>query len=281
MVEMGVGGDDLYPLTDKGLVDFQNFQIMRFGSNDPLFPFNTWEPSQMNAIFWYDAADASTITATGNEATQVLDKSGNNYTLSRQAGLIGPNTGILTLNGLNVLEWSGNNCLDNNLFTYNQAAASLNIAMVFQVNTLINTQAFILAGTNSATDGQRMSVRIRTDNNFEVLGGSNTGVDISMGGGSVIRNQPYIILPKFNSTSSAWRVNGTETNTGNIGTNSFVNIQLGHNEIEGSDLTGFIAEMVSFSDNSKQQIVEGYLAWKWGLVANLPVGHLYKNTPPT
>jgi len=26
--------------------------------------------------------------------------------------------------------------------------------------------------------------------------------------------------------------------------------------------------------------VEGYLAWKWGLVANLPSGHPYKNLPP-
>ena len=26
---------------------------------------------------------------------------------------------------------------------------------------------------------------------------------------------------------------------------------------------------------------EGYLAWKWGLVSNLPSGHPYKNAAPT
>jgi hypothetical protein len=30
----------------------------------------------------------------------------------------------------------------------------------------------------------------------------------------------------------------------------------------------------------ERQKVEGYLAWKWGLVANLPASHPYKNRPP-
>jgi hypothetical protein len=30
-----------------------------------------------------------------------------------------------------------------------------------------------------------------------------------------------------------------------------------------------------------RQRMEGYLAWKWGLVANLPVDHPYKSTAPT
>jgi len=238
-----------------------------------------WTPTQIPTLFWYDAADSATITATGNEVTQVLDKSGNNYTLTRQVGISGPNTGTQTLNGLNVLEWVGNNCLDNNSFTYNQAATALNIAMVLQIDTPINTQAFFLAGTNSSTTGQRMSVRGSATNQFQVLGGNGIS-DLSMGGGLVTRNQPYLILPKFNSASSAWRVNGSQTNTGNIGTNSFSNIQLGHNETETQDLDGYIAEAVAFSDAANQEIIEGYLAWKWGLQANLPLTHPYKNSPP-
>lgn len=240
-----------------------------------------WTPSEITTALWYDAADASTITATGSEVTQMLDKSTNNLTLTRQVGISGPNTKTLTLNSLNVLEWTGNNCLDNNSFTYNQAATPLYIAMVLQVDTPAGTQAFFLAGTNSTTAGQRMSARVRAESALEVLGGSNTGVNIVMNGGAMTRSQPYITLIKFNSATSAWRVNGTQTNTGNIGTNSFVNIQLGHSETEQSDLTGFIAEVVAFLDSTKQEIVEGYLAWKWGQQANLPSDHPYKNTPPT
>ena len=28
------------------------------------------------------------------------------------------------------------------------------------------------------------------------------------------------------------------------------------------------------------QLIEGYLAWKWGLQANLPSGHPYKSASP-
>jgi hypothetical protein len=38
--------------------------------------------------------------------------------------------------------------------------------------------------------------------------------------------------------------------------------------------------MIGFSDNTNQEIVEGYLAWKWNLTGNLPSGHPYKNTAP-
>jgi hypothetical protein len=48
-------------------------------------------------------------------------------------------------------------------------------------------------------------------------------------------------------------------------------------------LTASVAEVIVYSttpsDQQRQQI-EGYLAWKWGLVANLPAGHPYKNYPP-
>jgi hypothetical protein len=34
------------------------------------------------------------------------------------------------------------------------------------------------------------------------------------------------------------------------------------------------------TDDRRRQTVEGYLAWKWGLVANLPAAHPFKNRPP-
>jgi hypothetical protein len=39
-----------------------------------------------------------------------------------------------------------------------------------------------------------------------------------------------------------------------------------------------VGETLSTADRQK---AEGYLAWKWGLEANLPVNHPFKSTPPT
>lgn len=241
---------------------------------------SNWTPSQISTVFWYDASDISKITATGNQVTQVLDKSGNNRTLTRATGQTGPSTGTRTLNGLNVFEWTSNNCLERVGFTHNQSTTPLNVAMIMQVDTTAATQLFFLAGTTSVTAGQRMSCRITTSNSWEIIGGSNAGANQQMGGGAAVKDQPYILIPKFNGATSAWRVNGTQTNTGNIGTNPFTILSWGHAENEGQDLDGYLAEMIGFSDNTKQEIVEGYLAWKWGLVGKLPAGHPYKNSAP-
>lgn len=241
-----------------------------------------WSPSEIPTIFWYDASDAATITASGTQVTQVLDKSGNNRTLTRDGANPGPLTGTKTLNGRNVFEWAGNNCLDNNSFTYNQSATPLNIAIIAQYYTASAAGSFLLAGTNSTTTGQRMSIRQNAVSSvFEILGGTAPSTqNILTSSFAASRNQTYLFLPRFNAATSVWRINGTQTNTGTVGTNSFTNIQFGHNESESLDMTGFIAEVVAFSSNSNAEIVEGYLAWKWGMQSNLPVGHPYKNSPP-
>jgi trimeric autotransporter adhesin len=49
-------------------------------------------------------------------------------------------------------------------------------------------------------------------------------------------------------------------------------------------MNGKMSEVVMVSSTlptDDRQKLEGYLAWKWGLTANLPVDHPYKTTPPT
>jgi hypothetical protein len=44
-----------------------------------------------------------------------------------------------------------------------------------------------------------------------------------------------------------------------------------------------VAEIILYNSQvttQQVQTVEGYLAWKWGLQANLPANHPYKNSPP-
>ena len=46
---------------------------------------------------------------------------------------------------------------------------------------------------------------------------------------------------------------------------------------------GAFAEVLIVEDvtTATRQKLEGYLAWKWGLEANLPIGHPYKSAAPT
>lgn len=48
---------------------------------------------------------------------------------------------------------------------------------------------------------------------------------------------------------------------------------------------GNIAEIIAYNSSDMSTLnrekVEGYLAWKWGIVNRLPTNHTYKNAPPT
>jgi len=247
--------------------------------NQMLFSASYWTPASMPTIFWYDAADVTTITATGNQVTQMLDKSGNGWTVAPlTAGKIGPDTGTRTLNGLNVLEWtktttSTNQILENNSFT---KAQPFFIASVLRLDTdALTDQDFLFSGTE--TSAPRIAVRRTTNDSFQILTDAGS---VNTPSGSVTEGNNYLALFYFNSTSSTIRINGSFVNIGSIANNSFTSLNIGGNFGEDQSLNGFIDELVAFTDPNDQQIVEGYLAWKWGLQGNLPIGHPYKNFPP-
>ena len=239
-----------------------------------------WTPTQIPTVFWYDPSDAATITTSGLTVTQVTDKSGNGYTLSvTTPGKIGPTIGTRTLNGLNVFEYAlvdpNNQVLENNVFSYNQAATPLCLAMIVRCDDEGLTEAdFIFSGTE--TVAPRIAFRRTTVASLEILSSSVIGTPL----GSAPEDQTMLLLAKFNSTTSTIRKDGTQLAAGNIGTVAFSSMNIGASEGEAQAVEGFIAEIVAFADPTQQEIVEGYLAWKWGLQANLPPGHPYKNFPP-
>lgn len=85
----------------------------------------------------------------------------------------------------------------------------------------------------------------------------------AINGGAVIGNQTY--------TGSVSASDPTLTlQIGTIGNNAF-------------PLVGDYAELIIFNSilsSANRYLVEGYLAWKWGLQANLPSDHPYKNAAP-
>jgi hypothetical protein len=73
--------------------------------------------------------------------------------------------------------------------------------------------------------------------------------------------------------------------TGTAGTITRNKFLLGKQNVGqfSENMTGNIFEIIQYNSDlgqSSRQQVEGYLAWKWGLQANLPANHPYKNASP-
>ena len=58
---------------------------------------------------WLDAADTSTVIASGSSVTQWNDKSANGYNFSQATGASQPQTGTRTINSKNVIDFDGTN----------------------------------------------------------------------------------------------------------------------------------------------------------------------------
>lgn len=247
--------------------------------NQMLFASSYWTPSSMPTIFWYDAADTSTITATGNQVTQMLDKSGNGWTLAPlTAGKIGPDTGTRTLNGLNVLEWSKttfgtNQILENDTFNQDQPLCIVGVLRLD--DEALADQDFLFSGTE--TSNPRIAVRRTTLDQFQIFTQAGSFETTT---GTAVENNDYLTSFYFNAAGSTIRINGTQLASGSIANTSFASLNIGGNFLEDQSLDGFIAELVAFADSNDQEIIEGYLAWKWGMQGNLPAGHPYKNSRP-
>ena len=234
-----------------------------------------WTPAEITTEGWWDASDNTSYAVSGTEVTSVTDKSGNSYTL--QKGTTGPTIGTRTLNGLSVFEFTGanGNVLENNSFAWNQASNALGFAIVYRLdNDGLTDQDFLMSGTNSST---RIGIRRLTQNNWQLIasGGSLT-TPSTLGAEPVTQ----MMVAKFNSTNSYIRIDGSQEASGTIGTVAFSTLNINGNYINQQGVEGFIAEMIFFSDLTKTQIIEGYLAHKWGLVGNLPSNHPYKVSAP-
>jgi hypothetical protein len=236
-----------------------------------------WTPVNSTAIEgWWDASDASTISTSGSEVQSVTDKSGNGYTLTK--GTTGPSYGTRTLNGLDVFEFTGANfnVLENTSFAWDQANNALGFAAIYRLDDDgLSEQDFLISGTNSST---RVGIRRLTDSRWQLLvtGGSITTT-------SALGTEPVtqMMVAKFNAGSSFIRIDGVQDAVGTIGSVAFSKINISGNYLQQQGVEGFIAEMVFFSDLTETEKVEGYLAHKWGLNANLPSGHPYKASQPT
>lgn len=226
-----------------------------------------WTPSQLGAplVGWWDASDSSTITiSTGVSA--ITDKSGNSRTFSQATGGNQPALISNAQNGLSVMRFDG-------------AGDVLSTASAVTIRTLV-----LLAKWTNTTGDYRHIWDANTSStggwHGDVAGGpllSSLYASSLVRGGSKYVNGTLTAGDLLRYTS--WTIHGFET-TGNIDV-----IKTGAQTGQANrEFLGDYAEFLYLNavpSTTNRQLIEGYLAWKWGIQSSLPNGHPYKDAAPT
>ena len=236
-----------------------------------------WNPSQLSTALWLDAADSSTVTTVSGAVSQWNDKSGNARNVSQATVASRPTYTTAGLNGLNVVTFDGSNdSISNSTYTF---------PTVYSIYAV---------GRNSNTGYSRL-LNVGVVDTFGFFGSNSSNYATFFGNGvtwnDVAANTPaqsvtstsILGLVKDNTVGGAIPyVNGTAQNTKSGTTASTTGFILGG--AMSQQWNGIVAELIILpvlSTTTQRQQIEGYLAWKWGLQANLNVSHpYYKNPPP-
>ena len=253
--------------------------------------FTQWTPALITTALWLDAADAATITASGSALSQWNDKSGNARHLNTVGGSGSISTGTRTLNSKNVLDFPGTANLSRTSFSTTENNGWAYLVTASDATSFSNAGAarfanFGVTGTNNRLFGgvgdfstypiaNRVSARL----------GATSGSDIQATAN--ITTSPIILNfgRSFQSDGVLYidgTLQGSATPTQNTADHSAQTLTIAGDA--NGYLDGLIGEVIllkSLPSTNTRQRIEGYLAHKWGLTANLPETHPYKYQIPT
>lgn len=249
-----------------------------------------WRPDELGAdlALWLDAEDTASITLNGSAVSQWNDKSGNGRNATQATATLQPNYSPTLLNGKPALDFSAHVL---RIAAFEPFGAFSAFAVVNLNGPTTSGGTFVLIGGSNRTEfGQ---------NDFgegyrEIGFISQAGISIGNGvGADVAKYVPAIYGFSYDGSGAATTDYGLQVDgsvetmlaSGAFGWTAEFGFNIGGRLVQGhSYLKGQMSELIylpSILSTEDRQKVEGYLAWKWGLEADLPIGHPYKTTPPT
>ena len=248
---------------------------------------SVWNPSMITTALWLDAADASTITESGGAVSQWDDKSGNGRHVTQATAGSQPTLATNAVNGKSVLDFDGTDLMENDNAALQRSVSGSSLFAVSRLDVNTSGGKSILQITQNTN---------ATRTNMAYNNGLNTGFSA---GGRRLASQSYQ-QKGVSPYSSAMTLNCAVFNFGSATLSLVENggITLNNATFQDAGITdndagaiklggswdGYLAEVIithsAVSTNTRQRI-EGYLAHKWGLTANLPNDHPYKLVGPT
>ena len=260
-----------------------------------------WTPADTTTALWLDGADSATVfdavsggstPLDGARIARWEDKSSNSRHFTQSSSTFQPLRNVAIDNGKDATTFDGtNDRMEGPKFSLSNASVFIVLrrtgAGTYQVPFKILTAASLTA----------IEVGLNNDTNYgPVIIGSNPSSTPFGKGGALLNDTLRMISGTWTgpSTSGAanyklWS-NGTSfalANSTNIASSGGTYSSLGAGWSPGPTLAGFfngrINELVVIDDVAStglRQQIEGYLAWKWGLEGDLPIGHPYKSAAP-
>ncbi len=253
-----------------------------------------FQPPDVGALsLWLDAADQSTLTLSSTNVTAWRDKSSNAYSFTGAVGAYP--TYSNTLNGLPVVSSATNQRLSNASWSTPSATATMFLVMR-PTQQLPNNGGYVLTNFGSGQVGFATYLTYANQPNyyyyFQIFGAQTTSSgaflfqsSLSNSSGFNPTNLPLLITANIVGGSHYVRYNGTQT-AGNalldarsIVASSGVTLFVAGDSAGGS--YGYdLAEMIMYNGNlsvEHMRRVEGYLATKWRISANIPTNEPYYN----
>jgi hypothetical protein len=252
-----------------------------------------WLPTDLSSglALWLDASDTNTITMTNNAVSQWDDKSGNSRHVSQSNVSVRPTYNATGLNNLPTI--SSTDSPSKFLVTNGNTSGFSGGA---------NLWAFVTATMDSNTNsfGRLISYdqTTRVDWNqsdlaaliLRAVSGNGIGSYRNSANRSFVTASlatPMVFGTVYDGTNNISYLNGTAGNssasTGNFSSSPRITILTYGASPTSNSWRGNCSEIIigdtALSSNDRQKI-EGYLAHKWGLTANLPANHPYKSSPP-
>ena len=229
---------------------------------------------------WLDPVNSSSLTLSGTDVIAIQDLSPLKNNASRYNG--SAYATAVTVSGNRILSFPGANITYRCSLVLSGAAYT-----IFTVSSLLST-------TGNGSGYQRI---INADNGGGCIFVGAFNGDLATFSGTNGFNDINANTPAYTLTGNGLQIitiyvsgstlipytNGTAqtTKVGTTGTTSVLDI--GAYQNSSQNWNGYIGDIIIYSNalsTTQRQSIEGYLAQKWGLTANLPAGHPYKSSFP-
>jgi len=250
-----------------------------------------WSPLDVaaTAALWLDASDAATFTQSGGVVSEWRDKSGNARHGVQSDNARRPRIDTGTINGLPVVRKTG----ASQDLAVSMGSALVNPFTVFWVARFTSNHNYTksLSATNAAQNYNGGAPIYRKDDNTWAsypIWAASAFLD---GFGTALQNVSYqfgFSRPVPGNNAFVY-VSGTSFNLGVMSGHNLDNTHLHPLAGDGFSVSvnqsgnNDCAEVVMYEGvlgTADRHLVEGYLAHKWGLTADLPAAHPYKVNPP-